>query len=135
MTSVFKRLPMRIMLDANLIEKVHMVDVNFWEVDLSVGPQEKKSYVSLSTAEAEYVATASCCSQVLWKKTQLLDYGYRMMQIPIYCDSESAIAISHNTIQYSKTKHIELRDDEFGPPILLELIDTADLLGLHCGSR
>ncbi|XP_023763619.1 uncharacterized mitochondrial protein AtMg00810-like [Lactuca sativa] len=35
----------------------------------------KQSCVSLSTAEAEYVATASCCSQVLWMKTQLLDYG------------------------------------------------------------
>ena len=42
-------------------------------------------------------------------KTQLLDYGYRMLRIPIYCDSESAIAISHNPIQHSKTKHIELR--------------------------
>ena len=32
-----------------------------------------------------------------------------MLQIPIYCDSEIAIAISHNPIQHSKTKHIELR--------------------------
>ncbi|XP_023746232.1 secreted RxLR effector protein 161-like [Lactuca sativa] len=35
----------------------------------------KQSRVSLSTAEAEYVAAANCCSQVLWMKTQLLDYG------------------------------------------------------------
>ncbi|XP_023734792.1 secreted RxLR effector protein 161-like [Lactuca sativa] len=33
----------------------------------------KQNYVSLFTAEAEYVAAASCCSQVLWMKTQLLD--------------------------------------------------------------
>ena len=32
-----------------------------------------------------------------------------MLRILIYCDSESAIAISHNPIQHSKTKHIELR--------------------------
>ena len=32
-----------------------------------------------------------------------------MLRIPIYCDSESAIAISHNHIQHSKRKHIELR--------------------------
>ena len=69
----------------------------------------KQICVSLSTAKAEFVATASCCSQVLWMKTQLLDYGYRMLRIPIYCYSESAIAISHNPIQHSKTKHIELR--------------------------
>lgn len=32
-----------------------------------------------------------------------------MLHIPIYYDSESAIAISHNPIQHSKMKHIELR--------------------------
>lgn len=42
MISVCKRLPMRIVLDENLIEKVHLVDVNFLEVDLSAGPQENK---------------------------------------------------------------------------------------------
>ena len=31
-----------------------------------------------------------------------------MLRIPIYCDFESSIAISHNPIQHSKTKHIEL---------------------------
>lgn len=42
-------------------------------------------------------------------KTQLLDYRYRMLRIPIYLDSKGSIAISHNPIQHSKTKHIELR--------------------------
>ncbi|TLX69272.1 hypothetical protein E9993_23065, partial [Labilibacter sediminis] len=69
----------------------------------------KQNCVSLSTAEAEYVAAASCCSQVLWMKTQLMDYGYKMLKIPIYCDSKSAIAISHNPIQHSLTKHIDIR--------------------------
>ena len=41
-------------------------------------------------------------------KTQLLDYGHRMLRIPIYCDSKSEIAISHNPIHHSKTKYIEL---------------------------
>ena len=70
---------------------------------------KKTKLCFISTTEAEYVAASSCCFQVLWMKTQLLDYGYRMLWIPIYCHSESAIAISHNPIQHSKTKHIELR--------------------------
>ena len=70
---------------------------------------KKQNCVSLSTAEAEYVVAASCCSQVLWMKSQLLDYWYRMLRIPIYCDSKSAIAISHNPIQHSLTKHIDIR--------------------------
>ncbi|KAJ9557371.1 hypothetical protein OSB04_011985 [Centaurea solstitialis] len=69
----------------------------------------KQNCVSLSTAEAEYIAAACCCSQVLWMKTQLADFGYTMNQIPIYCDSQSAIQITANPVQHSKTKHIDIR--------------------------
>ncbi|KAI3790995.1 hypothetical protein L2E82_04493 [Cichorium intybus] len=70
---------------------------------------KKQSCVSTSTAEAEYVAAASCCSQVIWMQTQLRDYGFRVSQIPIFCDSTSAIAISHNPVHHSMTKHIDIR--------------------------
>ncbi|KAJ9556751.1 LOW QUALITY PROTEIN: hypothetical protein OSB04_011365 [Centaurea solstitialis] len=69
----------------------------------------KQNCVSLSTAEAEYVAAACCCSQVLWMKTQLADFGYTMHRIPIYCDSKSAIQITANPVQHSRTKHIDIR--------------------------
>ncbi|KAJ9541670.1 hypothetical protein OSB04_028176 [Centaurea solstitialis] len=69
----------------------------------------KQNCVSLSTAEAEYVAAACCCSQVLWMKTQLADFGYTMQRIPIYCDSKSAIQITANPVQHSRTKHIDIR--------------------------
>ncbi|KAJ9536477.1 hypothetical protein OSB04_un000314 [Centaurea solstitialis] len=69
----------------------------------------KQNCVSLSTAEAEYVAAAFCCSQVLWMKTQLADFGYTMHRIPIYCDSKSAIQITANPVQHSRTKHIDIR--------------------------
>jgi len=65
--------------------------------------------VSLSTAEAEYVAAASCCAQVLWMKTQLTDYGLKYDHIPIYCDSQSAIAIAVNLVNHSRSKHIDVR--------------------------
>ena len=38
----------------------------------------------------------------------LSTYGYRFQHIPIYCDSQSAIAISHNPIHHSMTKHIDI---------------------------
>ncbi|GJX92751.1 retrovirus-related pol polyprotein from transposon TNT 1-94 [Tanacetum coccineum] len=47
--------------------------------------------------------------QVIWMRTQLLDYGYKYNRIPMYCDSKSAIAISCNPVQHSKTKHIDIR--------------------------
>ncbi|GJU99854.1 retrovirus-related pol polyprotein from transposon TNT 1-94 [Tanacetum coccineum] len=49
------------------------------------------------------------CAQVIWMRTQLLDYGFKYNRIPMYCDSKSAIAISCNPVQHSKTKHIDIR--------------------------
>ncbi|GJS95745.1 hypothetical protein Tco_0802713 [Tanacetum coccineum] len=63
----------------------------------------------MSTAEAEYVSLSACYAQVIWMRTQLLDYGYKYNRIPMYCDSKSAIAISCNPVQHSKTKHIDIR--------------------------
>ncbi|GKE85366.1 hypothetical protein Tco_1559108 [Tanacetum coccineum] len=63
----------------------------------------------MSTAEAEYVSLSGCCAQVIWMRTQLLDYGYKYNRIPMYCDSKSAIARSCNPVQHSKTKHIDIR--------------------------
>ncbi|KAI3715736.1 hypothetical protein L6452_22723 [Arctium lappa] len=70
---------------------------------------KKQNCVSTSTAEAEYVAAARCCSQVLWMTTQLRDFGYNYKHVPIYCDSKSAISIIANPVQHSKTKHIDVR--------------------------
>ncbi|GKE16607.1 retrovirus-related pol polyprotein from transposon TNT 1-94 [Tanacetum coccineum] len=42
-------------------------------------------------------------------RTQLLDYGYKYNRILMYCDSKSAIAISCNPVQHSKTKHIDIQ--------------------------
>ncbi|KAJ9546890.1 hypothetical protein OSB04_019433 [Centaurea solstitialis] len=69
----------------------------------------KQNCVSTSIAEAEYVVAASCCSQALWIQTQLHDYGCSLNKIPILYDSKSAIAISTNPMQHSKTKHIDIR--------------------------
>ncbi|GJS25635.1 hypothetical protein Tco_0454267 [Tanacetum coccineum] len=46
---------------------------------------------------------------VIWMRIQLLDYGYKYNRILMYCDSKSAIAISCNPVQHSKTKHIDIR--------------------------
>ncbi|KAI3672694.1 hypothetical protein L6452_38791 [Arctium lappa] len=69
---------------------------------------KKQNCVSTSTTEAEYIAAASCCSQVLWMMTQLKDYGYTFNKVPIFYDSKSDIAITSNPIQHSKTKHIDI---------------------------
>nr|GFC09924.1 retrotransposon protein, putative, unclassified [Tanacetum cinerariifolium] len=47
---------------------------------------KKQTIVATSTTEAEYVAAASCCGQVLWIQNQLLHYGYNFMNTKIYID-------------------------------------------------
>nr|GEX48334.1 reverse transcriptase domain-containing protein [Tanacetum cinerariifolium] len=70
---------------------------------------KKHDCTSLSSAEAEYVSLSTCCTQVLWLRTQLTDYGFYFDKIPMYCDSKAAIAISCNPVQHSRTKYIDVR--------------------------
>nr|GEU46222.1 retrotransposon protein, putative, unclassified [Tanacetum cinerariifolium] len=68
-----------------------------------------KDCTAMSSSEAEYVALSASCAQVMWMRTQLKDYGFNYNKISLYCDSQSAIAISCNPVQHSHTKHIHTR--------------------------
>ncbi|GJT57522.1 putative reverse transcriptase, RNA-dependent DNA polymerase [Tanacetum coccineum] len=70
---------------------------------------KKQTIVANSTTQAEYVAAANCCGQVLWIQNQMLDYGFIFMNTKIYIDKESTICIVKNPMFHSKTKHIEIR--------------------------
>nr|GEW26775.1 retrovirus-related Pol polyprotein from transposon TNT 1-94 [Tanacetum cinerariifolium] len=76
---------------------------------LVIWSSKKQDYSPISIVEAEYVSLFASCAQVIWMRTQLLDYGYKYNWILMYCDSKSAISISCNPVQYSKTKHIDIR--------------------------
>ncbi|GJT20992.1 hypothetical protein Tco_0890929 [Tanacetum coccineum] len=52
---------------------------------------KKQTIVANSTTEAEYVAAANCCGQVLWIQNQMLDYGFNFMNTKIHIDNESTI--------------------------------------------
>nr|GEV51655.1 retrovirus-related Pol polyprotein from transposon TNT 1-94 [Tanacetum cinerariifolium] len=70
---------------------------------------KKQNCTAMSSAEAEYVALSACCAQVMWTRTQLKDYGLNYKKIPLYCDFQSAIVISCNPVQHSRTKYINTR--------------------------
>nr|GEY70324.1 retrotransposon protein, putative, unclassified [Tanacetum cinerariifolium]GEY70605.1 retrotransposon protein, putative, unclassified [Tanacetum cinerariifolium]GEY74312.1 retrotransposon protein, putative, unclassified [Tanacetum cinerariifolium] len=69
---------------------------------------KKQDCTTMTTAKAEYVSLSNFCAQVIWMRTQLLDYGYRYTKIPMYYDSKCAIVISCNPVQHSRTKHINV---------------------------
>ncbi|GKA68728.1 hypothetical protein Tco_0768645 [Tanacetum coccineum] len=63
----------------------------------------------VKTTEAEYIALSGCCAQILWMRSQLRDYGFAFNKIPMYCDNQSAIALCCNSVQHSRSKHIDIR--------------------------
>ncbi|KAG9446266.1 hypothetical protein H6P81_012394 [Aristolochia fimbriata] len=70
---------------------------------------KKQNSIFLSTTEVEYIAVGSCCAQLIWMKQMLLDYGVTSGVLTIYCDNTTAINISKNPVQHSRTKHIDIR--------------------------
>ncbi|GJR94039.1 retrovirus-related pol polyprotein from transposon TNT 1-94 [Tanacetum coccineum] len=65
---------------------------------------KKQDCTAMSSVEAEYVALSASCAQVMWMRTPLHNYGFNYNKILLYCDSQSAIAISCNPVQHSRTK-------------------------------
>jgi hypothetical protein len=94
---------------------------------------KKQNSVALSTTEAEYVAIGSYCAQLIWIRQALKDYGYTMNQVPLLCDNESAIKITCNPCEHSRTKHIDiwhhfLRDHTIKGDIVISHVGTNDQL-------
>nr|GEX54173.1 hypothetical protein [Tanacetum cinerariifolium] len=69
---------------------------------------KKQKSTAISTTEAEYIVLSVCCAQILWMRSQLKDYGFNFHKIPMYCDNQSDIALCCNSVQHSKSKHIDI---------------------------
>jgi hypothetical protein len=94
---------------------------------------KKQNSVALSTAEAEYISAGSCCAQLLWMKATLSDYGIKYKNVPLLCDNESAIKMTQNPVQHTRTKHIDvrhhfIRDHQQKGDISIQGIGTEDQL-------
>ncbi|GJT98420.1 hypothetical protein Tco_1093938 [Tanacetum coccineum] len=70
---------------------------------------KKQKCTSISSIEAEYIGLYGCCAQILWMRSQLIEYGFQFNKIPLYCDNKSAIALCCNNVQHSRAKHINVR--------------------------
>ena len=69
---------------------------------------KKQNSMSLLTVEAEYIAVGICYAKLLWMKKFLHDYGISWDTMCVFYDNTSAINLSKNPIQHSKSKHIEI---------------------------
>ncbi|KAM2102749.1 hypothetical protein ACFX1T_000977 [Malus domestica] len=69
---------------------------------------KKQSSVSRSSTEAEYRALAHTTADIAWIRLILKDLHEYLFSPPvIYCDNQSAIALSLNPVQHSRIKHLE----------------------------
>jgi hypothetical protein len=90
---------------------------------------QKQSSVAQSTTDSMYVATASCCSQILWIVHNMRDFGVRFERVPLMCDNISAISVAKNLVFYKKMRHVErrhhfLKDHVEKGDIKMRYIDT-----------
>ena len=74
-----------------------------------------------------------CCTQMLWMKHTLLDLGIKPECVSIKCDNTSAINLSKNPIQHSRTKHIDIkhhfiRDLVSNKEVKIEYVSTLNQL-------
>jgi len=81
----------------------------------------------------EYKAAGSSCSQLVWMKQMLKKYNVEQDVLTLYCVNLSAINISKNPIQHSRTKHIDIqhhfiRDLVEEKIVTLEHVDTEEQL-------
>jgi hypothetical protein len=70
----------------------------------------KQPLITLSTAEAEYIALTSVIRELLYLQLLIAElYSPPSLPIPIYCDNQVAIALASNGNFQSRTKHINLQ--------------------------
>jgi len=66
-------------------------------------------------------------------EANLQDYGIKYNQVPLLCDNESAVKITTNPVQHSRTKHIDIRhhfirDHQAKGDISIDSVGTEDQL-------
>jgi hypothetical protein len=85
---------------------------------------KKQSTVALSSAESEYMAISSTLQEIRWIKTWLKEVLLiDIYHIPIYSDSQSAIAITDTGGSHQRTKHIDIRHHHIREHIANNLIE------------
>lgn len=69
----------------------------------------KQSTVALSTTEAEYIAAAECCKELLYLKTLIEELTDKECKVELKVDNQSAIKLINNGIVNKRTKHIDVK--------------------------
>ena len=87
--------------------------------------------MTLSSAEAEYVAATLAACQTLWMIRTLSTLQHEQNERTlIFCDNNSAIALSRNHVFHKRSKHIDTRYH-----FIRELINNNEISVEFCRSK
>ena len=75
---------------------------------------KKQKTVSLSSAEAEYMALSSAVQEVMWFRRflcEMLNVSSMSVRVSmsVFVDNQAALHISKNDVYHDRTKHIDIR--------------------------
>ena len=94
----------------------------------------KQSMVTLSSAEAEYVALSTAVAKVCWLRNLLKEIGYKQETgTKIYEDNNACAIMAKGETNSGRTKHIDVkyhfvREKQAIGEIVIERVDTANQL-------
>ena len=92
---------------------------------------KKQPMVTLSTTEAEFVATASYACQGVWMRRVLEKLGHSQGKgTTVLCDNSSTIKLSKNPVMHGRNKHIDVRFH-----FLRDLTRKGVVELKHCGTQ
>ncbi|GJY37489.1 retrovirus-related pol polyprotein from transposon TNT 1-94 [Tanacetum coccineum] len=86
------------------------INMGLWyskDTDMSLTAYANADYAGCQDTRRS--TSGRCCSQILWMRSQITDYGFQFNKIPLYCDNKSAIALCCNNVQHSRGNHIDVR--------------------------
>ena len=83
-----------------------------WTAKLAGGSiswySKKLQLSATSSAEAEYKALSEGAKEAMWLKNLMGELQIPLGAIKLYCDNQSAMAISKNPVQHYRTRHFKL---------------------------
>ena len=71
---------------------------------------KKQTCVALSTTDAEYIATCATSKEVVWLRKLLANLsGHELDVTVIFCDNQSFVKLSENSVFHDRSKHIDMK--------------------------